>query len=90
MKKSSFAPLALAASLALATGGCAILTPKTETTPVEAKKVAEAIGNMKTRTADTCPTRQDAAELNSRIDTIKTGRETVYKADCAAAAKAKS
>ena len=38
---------------------------------------------MKTRPADTCETKRDAAEINSKIDTLKTGKETVYKADCA-------
>ena len=40
---------------------------------------------MHTRPGDTCETKQDAAAINSRIDTIKNnGKETVYRADCSA------
>jgi hypothetical protein len=31
---------------------------------------------------DTCPTQREIAEHNSRYDTLRLNRETVYKADC--------
>jgi len=45
-------------------------------------KVADAIGHIKPSRQDTCETQQQAAAQSSRIDTIKTGKEVVYKADC--------
>lgn len=60
---------------------CSTLTGQSEV-PASAKAVAESIGNMRTREADTCETKKAAAEINSKIDTIKLGKETVYKADC--------
>ena len=66
--------LPLATSLALV-AGCS--TPITAT---DAKKVANAIGHIKPSKADTCETQRQAAEQSSRIETIKQGKEVVYKA----------
>jgi hypothetical protein len=66
--------LPLVTSLALA-GGCS--TPITAT---DAKKVASAIGHIKPSKADTCETQRQAAEQSSRIETIKQGKEVVFKA----------
>ena len=78
--------LLLASLLTLPLAGCATLTPQSEV-PVSAKAIAESIGNMRTRAGDTCETKQEAAALNSKLDTIKFGKEVVYKADCASASK---
>lgn len=51
-------------------------------TVTEARKTAEAIGHVRPSKSDTCETQRQAAEQSSRIDTIVTGKETVYKADC--------
>lgn len=54
-------------------------TPNTVT---EARKTAEAIGHVRPSRSDTCETQKQLAEQSSRIDTIITGAEKVYKADC--------
>lgn len=60
----------------------ACATPITET---EAAKTASAIGHVRPSKADTCETQKQVAEQSSRIDTIITGKEAVYKADCKSA-----
>lgn len=47
-----------------------------------AADTAKSIGHVKPSKADTCETQKQVAEQSSRIDTIITGKETVYKADC--------
>jgi len=37
---------------------------------------------VKPSKADTCETQKQVAEQSSRIDTIISGKEQVYKADC--------
>lgn len=64
----------LAISLGLA-GGCASSPSGTD-----AKKVADAIGTISPSRKDTCETLKQIAEQSSRIDTIKQGKEVVYKA----------
>lgn len=64
----------LVASLALV-AGCS--TPIIAT---DAAKVANAIGHVKPSKADTCETQKQVAEQSSRIETIKQGKEVVYKA----------
>ena len=68
--------LALGASL-LPVAGCASLT--TETSAV---KIADAIGHVEPSKRDTCDTQKQIAAQSSRIDTIRTGKEVVYKAAC--------
>lgn len=74
--KPCLKPLALALSL-LPVAACS--TPMSGT---DAVKVADAIGHITPSKNDTCETRKQAAAQSSRIDTIKTGKEVVYKADC--------
>lgn len=64
----------LAASLAVV-AGCA-----TSPTGTDARKVADAIGTIKPSRSDTCETLKQVAEQTSKIETIKQGREVVYKA----------
>lgn len=69
----------LAAGLStLPLAGC--LTPTTG--PTSAAAVAESIGHVRPSKADTCETQRQIAAQSSKIDTIVTGKETVYKADC--------
>ena len=68
----------LAASLLIPMlGACA-----SQPTVTEARKIAEAIGHVRPSRRDTCDTQQQIAAQSSRIDTIVTGKETVYKPDC--------
>lgn len=69
-------PLALAISL-LPVAGCA-----TQTTVIDAAKIANTIGHIEPSRKDTCETQKQVAEQSSRIETIKTGKEVVYKAAC--------
>jgi len=48
----------------------------------EARKTAEAIGHVQPSKKDTCETQKQLAAQSSKIDTIITGTETVYKAEC--------
>jgi hypothetical protein len=68
------ARIALAASLPLV-AGC-----ETYPTGTDSKKVAEAIGTIKPSRADSCGTLKQVAEQSSRIESIKQGKEVVYKA----------
>lgn len=52
------------------------------TAPISAAAVATAIGHVRPSRRDTCETQMQVAAQSSRIATIATGRETVYKADC--------
>lgn len=62
-------------AFAVALSGCG-----TSYTASDAKKVADAIGHIKPSRADTCETQKQVAEQSSKIETIKQGREVVYKA----------
>lgn len=77
--KTSLAKLTLpvASLLMMPLQGCA-----TQTTVTEARKTAEAIGHVKPSKADTCDTQRQVAAQSSKIDTLITGTETVYKPDC--------
>jgi len=70
--------LPLASLLILALPACS--TPIIGLT--SAADTAKAIGHVKPSKADTCETQRQIAAQSSRIDTIVTGKETVYKADC--------
>lgn len=61
-------------SLALGLAGCA------SNTVTDAAKVAESIGTIKPSRNDTCGTIKQIAEQTSKIETIKQGKEVVYKA----------
>lgn len=75
-------PIVLAISL-FPVAGCA-----TNTTGTDAAKIAGAIGHINPSKRDTCETQRQVAAQSSRIDTIKTGKEIVYKsAPCADASK---
>jgi hypothetical protein len=50
------------------------------TTATDAAKVASSIGHIEPSHKDTCDTQRQVAAQSSRIDTIITGTETVYKA----------
>lgn len=65
--------------LALATlllAGCS--TP----TAVSTKGAIDAFRNISSSQKDTCQTQREVAEHNSRYDTLKNGKEVVYKAEC--------
>jgi hypothetical protein len=48
------------------------------------KKIADAIGTITPSRNDTCGTLKQIAEQTSKIETIRQGKEVVYKApDCA-------
>lgn len=51
-------------------------------TATDAKKLATAIGHIRPSQLDTCDTQKQIAAQSSKIDTIKKGKETVYKAKC--------
>jgi len=70
--------LPLASLLILALPACS--TPTTGLT--SAADTARSIGHVKPSRADTCETQNQIAQQSSRIDTIITGSEKVYKADC--------
>lgn len=73
----SLKPMPLAALLAiLPLAGCSTLTP------VSSKGALDAFKPITSSKADTCQTRQEIAEHNSRYDTLKTGKPVVYKAPC--------
>lgn len=73
----SNAPKLLVASLCLALAGCETLTPA-----LTSAGAADAFKPISASPADTCETQRQVAEHNSRLDTIKTGKETVYRAHC--------
>jgi hypothetical protein len=50
------------------------------TTGTDSKKVADAIGTIKPSRQDTCGTLKQIAEQTSKIETIRQGKEVVYKA----------
>ena len=52
-------------------------TPTTGLT--DAKRVAETIGHVRPSKHDTCDTQQQIAAQSSRIDSIATNKEVVYK-----------
>ena len=60
---------------AVALSGCG-----TQYTATDAKKVADAIGHIEPSRRDTCETQRQVAAQSSRIETIKAGKEVVYKA----------
>ncbi len=69
-------PTLLAASLLILTlPACAIPT----TGLTDAKAVAETIGHVRPSKRDTCETQQQVAAQSSRIDSIVSNKEVVYK-----------
>lgn len=89
MSRSAAALTALLASLSiLLLAGCATRT--TEPTSLSAAQTATAIGHVRPSAKDTCETQVQVAEQSSRIATIATGKETVYKPACAPAADKKA
>lgn len=69
--------IVLLPSLGLALAGCSTLTPG-----VTSLGAADAFKPIAASPRDTCETQRQVAEHNSRLDTIKTGKEVVYKAHC--------
>ena len=67
----------LLASLSLVLAGCETLTPG-----VTSPGALEAFKPIASSPKDTCNTQRAVAEHNSRYDTIKSGKETVYTAAC--------
>jgi hypothetical protein len=78
LSSSKKLPMLGASLLILLLPACATQT----TVPTEAKKVADAIGHVRPSAADTCETQNQVAAQSSRIETISTGKEVVFKADC--------
>ena len=70
-------PLLLGLSI-LPLAGCS--TP--DTAPTSAAAIAQSIGHIRPSRRDTCETQQQVAAQSSKLDTITSGKETVYKADC--------
>lgn len=69
-------PLALVAAIhALAACSTPISGPTT-------KGTLDAFKTLSMSRKDTCQTQQEIADHNSRYDTLKTGKDTVYKAPC--------
>lgn len=64
-------------SLAPLLAGCSTLTPG-----VTSAGAADAFKPIAASPRDTCETQRQIAEHNSRLDTIKSGKEIVYKAHC--------
>jgi hypothetical protein len=54
----------------------------TPTPGVTSKGALDAFKPIASSPKDTCQTQEEIAEHNSRYDTIKTGKEVVYKAPC--------
>jgi hypothetical protein len=72
-------PLLLLLGLSiLLLAGCS--TP--DTAPTSAAAIAQSIGHIRPSRRDTCETQQQVAAQSSKLDTITSGKETVYKADC--------
>lgn len=69
-------PLLPLVPLALAVAGCA--TPTSVTT----KGALDSFRPLTMSKRDTCDTQREIAEHNSRYDTLKTGKETAYRAPC--------
>jgi hypothetical protein len=70
-------PKRLAALLTLPLAACAIPTSEPTT-----KGALDIFRPLHSSARDTCATQKEVAEHNSRYDTAKTGKETVYKAPC--------
>ena len=68
--------LILAVLAALPAGACAIPTPLTKTSALDAFK------QIPNSSQAPCTMQKAVAEHNSVYDTLKTGKETVYKAPC--------
>ncbi len=65
--------------IAVLTAGCTGYPQATNS-----KKIADAIGTITPSRNDTCRTLKQIAEQTSKIETIRQGKEVVYKApDCA-------
>lgn len=80
--KKLLLPLLLSLST-LALAGCSILSTGTDATPpLSAAAVATMIGHVRPSRSDTCETKVQLAEQSSKIATLQTGKETVYKAGC--------
>lgn len=78
MRGQSHKLIALLASLVtLQLAACSTLTSgMTKASAIDAFKP------IRISKRDTCETKKQVAEHNSRYDTIRNGKETVYKADC--------
>lgn len=74
---SNALPRLLAALLILPLAACTI--PINEPTT---KGALDSFRPLHSSARDTCPTQREIAEHNSRYDTLRLNRETVYKADC--------
>lgn len=75
MSRKLIAPLIAAVTLTCAACG-------TPTSGVTSKGALDAFKPIASSPKDTCQTQVAVAEHNSRYDTLKTGKETVYKAPC--------
>lgn len=69
-------PILLALFPALALAGCE--TPMSVTT----KGALDSFRPLMMSRKDTCGTQREIAEHNSRYETLRTGKETVYRAPC--------
>lgn len=76
MSKKLTVPLIAAAALML-------VACETPINGVTSKGALDAFKPIASSPKDTCDTQVQIAEHNSRYDTLKTGKETVYKAPCA-------
>lgn len=69
--------LLLGAALTLPLAACSTLTSEPTT-----KGALDSFRALSMSKKDTCGTQREIAEHNSRFDTLKTGRDAVYKAPC--------
>jgi len=58
-------------------GACSTLTPG-----LTSKGALDAFQPIRGSAADTCETQRQVSEHNSRYETLKTGKEVVFKAHC--------
>lgn len=72
---ASLKPIRLAASLLI----LPLAACETPTTATDAKRIAESIGHVRPSKRDTCETQQQVAAQSSRIDSIVSNKEVVYK-----------
>lgn len=74
--------LLLPSLLILPLAGCSILTTEKTEPALSAAAVATAIGHIRPSARDTCETQVQVAEQSTKIATLQTGKETVYKPAC--------
>ena len=77
MQNRSLLLLALLLALVPALAGCGTLTPALTKTGA-----LDAFEPITASPRDTCPTQRAVAEHNSRYDSLKSGKEVVYRAAC--------